>query len=506
MNVLIISGHPRKNSFSEAIVNAYVSGAIEAGVAVKKIFLSELTFNLNVTHTSPGRQFSEPEVLEAQHLILWSEHVVFVYPTWWGTMPALLKGFIDRVFTEGFAFNEIEGGTGYSPLLRGRSAQIITTMDTPYLIYQIVYRAPGHNAMKRAILEFCGFEMARTLTFSQIKHSGTCQRERWLNKVRREAAALKQGSALSPLRRLFSIALVWLKAIRLQFYPMTFIAYVSGALAAESSGYGFHSSVFWLGYVWLFFLEAATVLLNEYFDYATDKKNSFFGPFTGGSRVLVDKQLTFNQIKKGVFFSLVLSFIFLGIVLLHFTASLVPTLITAASLIVLALGYTVPPLKLSYRGLGELTVGITHSFAVVLCGYLLMGGQISDRLPWLTSMPLFFAVLPSIMLAGIPDYDADRAASKRTLPVRLGKKSAAVLALVFVWLAAAIVILLKAFQPALSLFIGMLYFVVPHAFVLSYFLNRYIKDHNPAKRIDVLILISLVYIIWFGIIPLINLS
>src|SRR5688500_5896886 len=131
MKVLVINGHPRKDSLSEALVNAYIEGAGSAGTNVKKLTLYELSFDLNVTEFSPKKQFIEPAIQQAQELISWADHLVFVYPTWWGTLPALLKGFIDRVFTEGFAFNNIEGGTGYAPLLSGRTAQLITTMDSP---------------------------------------------------------------------------------------------------------------------------------------------------------------------------------------------------------------------------------------------------------------------------------------------------------------------------------------------------------------------------------------
>jgi len=61
-------------------------------------------FDPNVHADSPEHQPLEPDLVAAQRDIHWAEHVVFVYPTWWGTYPALLKGFLDRVLTPGFAF------------------------------------------------------------------------------------------------------------------------------------------------------------------------------------------------------------------------------------------------------------------------------------------------------------------------------------------------------------------------------------------------------------------
>lgn len=505
MNVLIVNGHPRKDSLSHGLVNAYIEGAVNAGITIKKLELADLSFNPNVNHFSPNQQLCEPHIQQAQQLILWANHVVFVYPTWWGTMPALLKGFIDRVFTAGFAFEDIEGGTGYAPLLRGRSAQIITTMDTPWLVYQLIYRSPGHNAMRRATLQFCGFSMARTLSFGPVKNSTLTQRNRWINTAEKEGLALKKG-ALTAWNR-FSIKTGnWLKAIRLQFYPMTCVAYATGAFAAENFGYGYNRSVFWIGYLWLFLLEAATVLTNDYFDVKSDEQNKFFSPFTGGSRVLVDKLLSFREVKNGIWTALILSFTVLGILLSIIPGNISPVLLACVVLFVLAIGYTVPPLRLSYRGLGEFTVGLTHSFAVVVCGYIFQGGRIDDAFPWLLSVPMFLAVLPSIIMSGIPDYDADKAASKKTLAVRSGKKGAALSAIFFTILAALTAVTFKLFNIVPGAYGNMIYAVVPHAAFLIVFIYHYIKNPSPSSRIDSLMIASLTYLIWFGLIPLIQLG
>jgi 1,4-dihydroxy-2-naphthoate octaprenyltransferase len=505
MNVLIINGHPRKDSLSEALVNAYWEGAVAAGVNITRLNLYELAFNPNVTHFSPAQQLLEPPIRQAQELIAWAHHVVFIYPTWWGTMPALLKGFIDRVLTAGFAFEDIAGGSGYGPLLSGKSAQIITTMDTPLWVYRWIYRAPGHNAMRRAILQFCGFEMAPTLSFGPVKSSDPAQRQQWLSKVKKEGLRSRYG-ALRPWKKFSMKAWSWLKAIRLQFYPMTLLAYATGALGAETNGYGFQSFLFWLGYLWLFLLEMATVLINEYVDFQSDQQNQFFSPFTGGSRVIVDKLLSFSQIKRGIYVSLGLSFLVLGFLLLAVSGSWPIVVFTCGVLYVLALGYTAPPLRLSYRGLGEIDVGLTHSFFVVLCGYLFQGGNVGDALPWLLSIPLWLAVLPSILLAGIPDYDADKAVCKKTLAVRLSKKGAAVLALVFTWLAAVVAGAFQVFHILPEVFGILAWVVIPHAGLLHVLIWRYLHKATAPSRIDVLLVASLTYIIWFALIPFINLQ
>ncbi|TDH27532.1 NAD(P)H dehydrogenase [Segetibacter sp. 3557_3] len=504
LNVLVINGHPRKASLSEALCDQYIAGATAAGTVVHRIDLYALDFEPNVLHHSPNTQFMEPGLVRAQKLIAWADHVVFVYPTWWGTMPAILKGFIDRVFTAGFAFEEIEGGTGYAPLLRGKTAQLMTTMDTPKLVYNLVYRAPGNNAMHRATLGFCGFLMLKNEIFSPVKSADETRRKLWLNKAYQLGKKLRSG-ALSPTQKIGIKAFSWFKAIRFQFYPMTFIAYAAGAVAAGQMGYGYSSFIFWVGYLWLFFLELVTVLSNDYVDYPTDVQNRFFGPFSGGSRVMVDKLLSPKEMRIGILASLILCFGALAVLLAAAKGALSTLTMTCLVLTIITTGYTIPPLRLSYRGLGEATVAFTHSFAVIVCGYIFQGGKLADQVPWLLSIPLFLSVLPSIMLAGIPDHDADKSVSKNTLAVLLGKKRVVRLAIFFTLTAALLVLVYHLFKVEQGAFTNLLVFVVPHALLIVYLLCRYLRNPYPPARIDGLLVAALSYILWFGLIPLINL-
>ena len=505
MKVLIINGHPRKGSFSEALVEAYAAGATDAGADVSILIVSDLFFNPNVITHSPRNQHHEADILNAQQQIAAADHLVFIYPTWWGTMPALLKGFIDRVFTPGFAFEEIEGGvSGYQQLLRGKSAQVISTMDTPLLVNRLINKSAGNNAIKKATLEFCGIRPVEVMNFSPLKKADAAKRATWLDQTARLGKKLSRGR-ISPLNKFRMKTASWLKALRLQFYPMTLIAYATGALAARSMGYVFSPLIFWLGFLWIFLVEVATVFSNDYFDFKSDERNRYFSPFTGGSRVIVEKELSFRAIKKGILLVLGLSFFVFLLLLFTVTSPLSPLLITCLILYVIALGYTFPPLKLSYRGLGELDVALTHSFAIVICGYIFQGGMITDSLPWLISAPLFLAVFPSIILAGIPDQVADASAFKKTIAVSLGKNGAAFLAILFTILSAACIIFLTAFNYPNGVYSSLVYAVIPHALFLCFKIYRYMKEPVKPDRIDSLMVMSLTYLIWFGAIPLINL-
>jgi putative NADPH-quinone reductase/1,4-dihydroxy-2-naphthoate octaprenyltransferase len=501
MKVLIIVGHPREDSFCGALARVYAEGARAAGAEVRELTLAAMDFDPHVRYPSPCTQTQEPDIVQAREWITWADHLVFVYPTWWGTMPALLKGFLDRTLTPGFAFVDREEG-GWEQRLTGKSAHLLTTMDTPGWVYRAIYGAPGHKALARATLGFCGVSPVRVHSFGPVKDSRLERRALWLEQARREGAKLR-GGVLTPAERLGRRLSVWLTALRLQFYPMTWVAYTTGAFAAAPTGLFSHPS-YWLGYLCLFLIEVATVLANELFDYETDRRNRHYGPFNGGSRVLISGLLRFAQVRRGI--AVVLLFVALTAVLLLETAPAVTAtavLITVG--IFLGLGYTMPPFRLVYRGMGEITVGLTHGILAVLCGFVFQGGDWNHPLPWLLGIPLFLSILPSIILAGIPDYEADQATGKKTLAVRLGTRRAVSLAMAFTGLSAAMILNLPGRNAGHdAMWRGVPFFVVPHAILLVTRLYRYRQQARPPGRIDGLMVLALTYHTWFGLLPLIN--
>ncbi len=178
--ILIINGHPSSESFCKSLAESYCSGAGKAGSQAWIIHLGEITFNPILKYGYHKRTELEPELLEIQRKIREADHLVFVYPTWWGTFPALLKGFFDRVFIPGFAFKYRENSVFWDKLLKGKSARLITTMDAPAWYYRFVYKSPGYHALKKATLNFCGISPVKTTSYQIIKTSSPAQREKWL--------------------------------------------------------------------------------------------------------------------------------------------------------------------------------------------------------------------------------------------------------------------------------------------------------------------------------------
>ncbi len=183
--ILIIQGNPDKTSFCDALAESYKEGALRANADVKEILVREIEFNPNLPFGYKNKVELEQGLIESQELIQWANHLVFVYPTWWGTMPALLKGFIDRVFLPGFGFRYRKGSVWWDKLLKGKSARLIVTMDTPPWYYRLFYGRPGHNAMKKSTLEFCGVKPVKISSIGPVKHSKKSKRISWLTQVQK---------------------------------------------------------------------------------------------------------------------------------------------------------------------------------------------------------------------------------------------------------------------------------------------------------------------------------
>ncbi len=183
MNILIINGHPDKESYCHALSLAYYTGAVNSGVQVDIVHIIDLQFNPNLEFGYRKRTELEPDLLDAQQKIKQADHIVWIYPVWWGSYPAIMKGFIDRVFLPGFAFQKRPGSVWWDKYLTGKTARIICTMDQPAWYYSLVYKAPSTNAMKKLTMEFTGVSSVKCTSIGPIRLSTPEFRAKWLKKV-----------------------------------------------------------------------------------------------------------------------------------------------------------------------------------------------------------------------------------------------------------------------------------------------------------------------------------
>ncbi|MGJ1385919.1 NAD(P)H-dependent oxidoreductase [Sphingobacterium spiritivorum] len=183
--ILIINAHPNGNSFNAALAEAYKQGALESGAHVEEIIISELQFNPNLRYGYRQRMELEPDLQRAWQKILKADHIVWIHPVWWGGLPAISKGFIDRLFLPGMAFQYRPDSVFWDKLLKGRSAHIITTLDQPGWYYRLFFGRPSVNQLKRSVLQFCGISPVKVTYVGIIKTSSDALRHKWLQKVKK---------------------------------------------------------------------------------------------------------------------------------------------------------------------------------------------------------------------------------------------------------------------------------------------------------------------------------
>ncbi len=188
---LIINGHPNQDSLCTSLAKSYEEGAKSKNHSIKTIHLSELQFSPILSYGYQQRTELESDLLYAWDEIIKADHIVWVYPNWWGTYPALLKGFIDRVFLPGFAFTPQENSALWTKNLKGKTSHMMITMDSPGWYYNLILGAAGHKTFKNSILKFCGIKNKKISNFRTVKGSSKDKRKQWIKQ------AYEMGSRLN---------------------------------------------------------------------------------------------------------------------------------------------------------------------------------------------------------------------------------------------------------------------------------------------------------------------
>lgn len=172
MNTLIILAHPCEDSFNTAICNEIKDHLTSKNHEVKIRDLYKLKFDPVLTednHTNFYQTKLPKELHVEQNEITWAENLIFIFPTWWGGMPAIMKGYFDRVFTNGFAFRfsekQVDG------LLKDKKAVIFqTTSRTEEFMKPSQLVSSMETAMDVGIFEYCGMTVIAHKFFYSVPH------------------------------------------------------------------------------------------------------------------------------------------------------------------------------------------------------------------------------------------------------------------------------------------------------------------------------------------------
>lgn len=195
MNVLIIYAHPNPKSFNHAVLEQVKKGLKESGHKISVIDLYQehfdprLIFNDNEVQRRRNLK-NDPETAHYRDLISKADHLIFIYPVWWYGLPAILKGFFDRVFVSGFAY--VYEGLVPKGLLTGKSAWVIYTIDSPGWFIRLIRQNVEWTVVKKAILQFCGIRPVKRMMLAGIKGSSVRKRKRWLDYVYHQARQLRK--------------------------------------------------------------------------------------------------------------------------------------------------------------------------------------------------------------------------------------------------------------------------------------------------------------------------
>ncbi len=187
-HTLIVQAHPDPNSFHSAMADAYAKGAAEFGT-VSRLQVADLEFDPTLRFGFREGQTLEPDLVRAQEAIQRADHVAWVFPTWWAGVPAALKGLIDRAFLPGWAFQNVKGRPLPVGLLAGRSARLVTGMDSPSFWYTLAHNRALHGSFKTATLKYVGFGPVRSTTVYSVRTLSAKKRARILARLERTGAA-----------------------------------------------------------------------------------------------------------------------------------------------------------------------------------------------------------------------------------------------------------------------------------------------------------------------------
>lgn len=181
--VLIINGHPDQESYNYALSKAYGAGVNKTDAILDQINIADLRFDLSLRFGYRKRTELEPDLLEAIEKIKSADHIVWVFPMWWYGYPAVMKGFIDRAFLPGITFEPVKGKSIPNKLLKGKSARVIVTADTPRWYDYLFMKSPTINQFKKGTLKFCGISPVKVTYIAPVKGASPAFREKWMKKV-----------------------------------------------------------------------------------------------------------------------------------------------------------------------------------------------------------------------------------------------------------------------------------------------------------------------------------
>lgn len=187
--IAIIQGHPDPSGtrLCHALADSYAEGAGLAGAELHRVEVGRLEFPLLRTQADfeKGKDGIPGTLVSAQQAISSANHLVIVFPLWLGSMPGLLRGFLEQVMRPGVAMDYSEEAFPKS-LFTGKSARIVVTMGMPVFFYRWYFGAYGLKSLEKSILGFSGVKPIRETLFGLVESAPQAKRVKWIDQMRLE--------------------------------------------------------------------------------------------------------------------------------------------------------------------------------------------------------------------------------------------------------------------------------------------------------------------------------
>lgn len=196
MKVAIVFNHPYEGSFCNAMLKAVSRGLAQAGHEMDLLHLDQDGFNPVMTAKDlkafRDKAPVDPQVLAYKERLALADHLIFIFPIWWELMPAMTKGFVDKVIFPGVAYDYTNPeNTRMRPLwTRLKGVTVLTTMNTPGWLYWLLFGNAIHKALVLGTFWKMGYRNLKWLSFNEVKAVPKAKREKWLANVERRFAAL----------------------------------------------------------------------------------------------------------------------------------------------------------------------------------------------------------------------------------------------------------------------------------------------------------------------------
>jgi putative NADPH-quinone reductase len=186
--ITLIQGHPdpTRRHLCHALLDAYADAAAQAGHFVTRVEIADIEFPLLRTQEEFNSGTPPASLKPAVDAITGADHIVLIFPLWLGTMPALVKAFLEQAIRPGVAFTYEKAGV--KKLLTGHSAHIVVTMGMPSWLYQTFFCGHGIRGLRRSVFKFAGFSPVRTTMFGMVEKASEAKKSSWVETMRKYGA------------------------------------------------------------------------------------------------------------------------------------------------------------------------------------------------------------------------------------------------------------------------------------------------------------------------------